>query len=36
MLIRLLAATVAGGLVFYVVGFVLFALILDPFLRCRI
>ena len=33
MLIRLLAATVAGGLVFYVVGFVLFALILDPFLR---
>jgi len=33
MLIRLLAATVAGGLVFYVVGFVLFGLVLDPFLR---
>jgi hypothetical protein len=33
MLIRLLAATVAGGLVFYVVGFVLFGIVLDPFLR---
>ena len=33
MLIRVIAATVAGGVVFYVVGFVLFAMILDPMLK---
>jgi len=33
MLIRLLAATLAGGVVFYAVGFVLFGIVLDPILR---
>ncbi len=33
MLTRVIAATVAGGIVFYVVGFVLFAMILDPMLK---
>ncbi len=33
MLLRILAATVAGGIVFYAVGFVLFAMILDPMLK---
>ena len=33
MLTRVIAATVAGGLVFYAVGFVLFAIILDPIVK---
>ncbi|MBV9217016.1 MAG: hypothetical protein JO053_12655 [Acidobacteria bacterium] len=33
MLIRVLAATVAGGLVFFLVGYILFAVLLDPILR---
>jgi hypothetical protein len=33
MLVRVLAATVAGGLVFYVLGFVLFGIILDPVMK---
>jgi hypothetical protein len=33
MITRVIAATVAGGIVFYIVGFVLFAFILDPILK---
>jgi membrane associated rhomboid family serine protease len=33
MLVRVLAATVAGGLIFYVLGFVLFGIILDPVMK---
>ena len=33
MLIRVLAATVAGGIVFYAVGFVLFGIVLDPVMK---
>ncbi len=33
MFVRVLAATVAGAVVYYVVGFVLFAMVLDPILR---
>lgn len=33
MLIRVLAATVAGGIVFYAVGFVLFVVVLDPIMK---
>ena len=32
MLARILAATVAGAVVYYIVGFVLFAIVLDPIL----
>jgi len=33
MLLRLLAATVAGAIVFYAVGFLLFGILLDPILK---
>ena len=33
MLVRILAATVAGGIVFYAVGFVLFGIVLDPVMK---
>lgn len=33
MLVRVLAATVAGGLVFYILGFVLFGIVLDPVMK---
>jgi len=33
MLIRVLAATVAGGIVFYAGGFVLFGIVLDPVMK---
>src|SRR5438874_7390180 len=33
MLVRVLAATVAGGIVFFVVGYILFALLLDPIIK---
>ena len=33
MLVRVLAATVAGGIVFFGVGYVLFAILLDPVMK---
>ena len=33
MLVRILAATVAGGLVFFCVGYVLFGIVLDPIMK---
>ena len=33
MLVRVLAATVAGGLVFFCVGYVLFGIVLDPVMK---
>ncbi len=33
MLVRVLAATIAGGIVFYVLGFVLFGIVLDPVMK---
>ena len=33
MLVRVLAATVAGGIVFFAVGYVLFGIVLDPIMK---
>ena len=33
MLVRILAATVAGGIVFFVVGYILFAVLLESFFK---
>lgn len=35
MLVRVLAATVAGGIAFFVLGFVIYGLLLDPYMKAH-